>query len=239
MLAEKRNPKWILEEPILTLELYVKNPKSRTSKKIIKGSKLPEELKQLWKSLGGSRSCNFRNINGVCQKMQNFICLDPDCKTKGQHGRPNGNHLDKEVWDEFYDKPEALKKACQSIRAKMKEDALKSSEKIENDGVSALKGESIEQRSYRRKRDLRLRQAALDDSGGVCAVCDVNYSKVLGGKGIRVLQVHHKRQLSQLTAPQLNTPDDLAVVCANCHALIHLNPKKAMPINSLRLMLSK
>ena len=63
-------------------------------------------------------------------------------------------------------------------------------------GHSALEGERIEQRSYRRKRDIRLKEIALEFSGGVCAVCDTNYSKVLGGKGKRVLQVHHKRQLS-------------------------------------------
>ena len=106
-------------------------------------------------------------------------------------------------------------------------------------GRSALEGERIEQRSYRRKRDLRLKLISLEISGGVCAVCDTDYSKVLGGKGKRVLQVHHKKQLSQMDVPKLNTPDDLAVVCANCHALIHLNPKEALKIKALRLMLSK
>ena len=51
-------------------------------------------------------------------------------------------------------------------------------------GHSALEGERIEQRSYRRKRDLRLKQIAMEISGGLCAVCDTDYSKVLGGKGI-------------------------------------------------------
>jgi hypothetical protein len=106
-------------------------------------------------------------------------------------------------------------------------------------GISALEGEPIEHRSYRRKRDQRLRRAALDASNGVCAVCDVDYSKVLNGKGARVLQAHHKRQLSQSDKPKLNTPADLAVVCANCHALIHMNPKKALTITSLRLMLRR
>jgi len=106
-------------------------------------------------------------------------------------------------------------------------------------GHSALEGERIEQRSYRRKRDLRLKQIAMEISGGLCAVCDTDYSKVLEGKGRRVLQVHHIKQLSQIDVPKLNTPEDLAVVCANCHSLIHMDPKKALKIKSLRMMLAK
>ena len=105
--------------------------------------------------------------------------------------------------------------------------------------ISALEGELIEQKSYRRKRDGRLRRVALNGSVGVCAVCDVDFSLVLGGKGIRVLQAHHKRQLSQSSRPKINTPQDLAVVCANCHALIHINPKKALTIASIRSMLRR
>jgi hypothetical protein len=103
--------------------------------------------------------------------------------------------------------------------------------------ISALEGELIEQRSYRHKRAARLRRFALNDSGGVCAVCQVDFSKVLGGKGIRVLQAHHKLQLSQSSRPKITTPRDLAIVCANCHALIHINPKKPLTVESLRAML--
>jgi predicted HNH restriction endonuclease len=32
---------------------------------------------------------------------------------------------------------------------------------------------------------------------------------------------------------------ELAVVCANCHMLIHMNPKRALDIQELRNMLRK
>ena len=103
--------------------------------------------------------------------------------------------------------------------------------------VSASEGEYIENKGYRRKRDQRLRRAALDASGGVCEACGVDYNRVLGGKGLRVLQVHHKCQLSELDKPRVNTVEDLAVVCANCHALIHSDSKKALGIDLLKQML--
>jgi len=54
---------------------------------------------------------------------------------------------------------------------------------------------------------------------------------------MRVLQVHHKKQLGWKSTPKLTKSSDLAVVCANCHMLIHMNPKKALSIDKLRVML--
>ncbi|MGA2660996.1 MAG: hypothetical protein ABSH34_26225, partial [Verrucomicrobiota bacterium] len=77
-------------------------------------------------------------------------------------------------------------------------------------------GRPAEHIAYVRKRDWRLRNLAMEASHGVCAVCRVDYSKVLDGKGVRVLQVHHKRQLGYNDTPRLTRAADLAVVCANC-----------------------
>jgi 5-methylcytosine-specific restriction protein A len=244
MAKAKRNPKWNWEELILALDLCLGNTEVRPWRQIIRETKLPEDLKQLRKSTGAAGSDTLRNVEGVYQKMQNFIHLDPDCKANGQRGRPHGSTLDEVVWDEFNAHPEALKKACQSIRKATKEKSKnlnrppKASALTPGD-ISAMEGERIEQRSYRRKRDQGLRWTAWNNAGGVGAACGVNYSKLLAGKGAKVLQVHHKGQLSHLDAPKLHTPNDLAVVCANCHALIHMNPKKPLPIKVLRAMLSK
>jgi predicted HNH restriction endonuclease len=105
--------------------------------------------------------------------------------------------------------------------------------------ISAWEGNRVEYRAYRRKRDHRLMQAARRAAKGICAVCEVDYSKILKGKGVRVLQVHHKHQLGQLDTPRLNSSDDLVVVCANCHALIHMDSKKALPVKALKSMLRK
>jgi predicted HNH restriction endonuclease len=100
-----------------------------------------------------------------------------------------------------------------------------------------MEGESVEYRSLRRRRDHVLRREALELSRGVCAVCDVDFTAVLDGRGVRVLQVHHRKQLAQLKAPRVNTVRDLAVVCANCHALIHSDPKRSIPVEELKRQL--
>jgi len=79
-----------------------------------------------------------------------------------------------------------------------------------------------------RKREQRLRNAKLQQAqknGGrlVCEVrgCGFDFEKFYGELGENYCQVHHLKPLSDRTTPVLTKLDDLAVVCANCHAMIH------------------
>jgi len=84
-----------------------------------------------------------------------------------------------------------------------------------------------------RTRSATLRREALRLSRGVCEGCGVDFSLVLNGRGLRALQVHHKKQLALRETPEATSLTDLAVVCANCHAIIHTDPKEAMPVEML------
>jgi hypothetical protein len=88
------------------------------------------------------------------------------------------------------------------------------------------------------KRSRRLRDKAFQMANGICLVCEYDYSKLLDGKGVRVLQVHHKRMLSKSEAETKTTLKDLVVVCANCHLLLHLDPKKVLSVAQLKKMLA-
>jgi uncharacterized protein YegP (UPF0339 family) len=85
-----------------------------------------------------------------------------------------------------------------------------------------------------RSRSSRLRHEALRLSEGVCECCGVDFSHVLHGKGLRALQVHHKKQLALRETPEATSLQDLAVVCANCHAIIHTDPKNAIPVEVMK-----
>lgn len=96
----------------------------------------------------------------------------------------------------------------------------------------AVEGIFTESRS--RSRSPKLRRLALDRARGKCEVCGVDFRKILGGRGERSLVVHHKRQLASSDQPQETRIDQLAVVCANCHMLIHEDPKKARKVDDLK-----
>lgn len=103
-----------------------------------------------------------------------------------------------------------------------------------DDSVSILEGIARELTVMARSRSRKLRDLALRRSHGVCEACGTDFSVLLGGKGTHVLQVHHRRQLALQDAPKLTGPDDLAVVCANCHAIIHADLLSAMSVEALR-----
>ena len=103
-----------------------------------------------------------------------------------------------------------------------------------DDGFKILEGIAREVTIVARSRSRKLRDLALTRSRGICAACETDYSALLGGKGLHVLQVHHRRQLALQDAPKLTSPDDLAVVCANCHAIIHADCLRAISVETLR-----
>jgi hypothetical protein len=99
---------------------------------------------------------------------------------------------------------------------------------------TALEGIHREVKSYTSSRSRRLRDQAVALSRGVCEVCGKDFSRVLSGLGIRVLQGHHRKQRGVSGHPTVTSLKDLSVLCANCHLLIHTDPKHAMPVKTLR-----
>jgi hypothetical protein len=79
----------------------------------------------------------------------------------------------------------------------------------------------------KRERDLRDAKIALAkaSNGGrvVCEVpgCGFDFHKVYGPIGLDYAHVHHLTPLSRLRGATRMTVEDVAVVCANCHDMIH------------------
>jgi hypothetical protein len=87
--------------------------------------------------------------------------------------------------------------------------------------ASAIEGLSTEVQITRIGRSRTLRNSAFALANGICAVCRCDFKRVLEGRGICVLQVHHARQLSSRDKPAVTHLGDLVTVCANCHMLLH------------------
>ena len=96
----------------------------------------------------------------------------------------------------------------------------------------AMEGATTEARS--RYRNAKLRESALQQARGVCEGCGVNFWKKSGGLGRHCLVVHHKNQLKDRDEPRETKLSELAVVCANCHMMIHADPQRAMKLSELR-----
>ncbi|MHB1158271.1 MAG: HNH endonuclease [Phycisphaerales bacterium] len=97
--------------------------------------------------------------------------------------------------------------------------------------LSAAEGTPFEQLSSRPTRSARLREdkirQILEQNGSlVCEVpgCGFDFKRTYGELGRNYAHVHHKNPLA-LRGNVETTLDDLAIVCANCHAMIHRGGK--------------
>jgi 5-methylcytosine-specific restriction endonuclease McrA len=106
-------------------------------------------------------------------------------------------------------------------------------------GVTAIEGQKTEVVKLVSKRHRGLRDRALREAKGHCCVCGTDFSQLLDGRGVRVLQVHHRDQLAASDIPRETKLSDLAVVCANCHILLHFNPRRATRVETLQRKLRR
>jgi HNH endonuclease len=69
-----------------------------------------------------------------------------------------------------------------------------------------------------------------------CEVCDFDFSARYGKRGKDYIEAHHLVPISQLTAATMLTIEDLAMVCANCHRMLH-QPPRCITLKKLRMLL--
>jgi predicted HNH restriction endonuclease len=84
-------------------------------------------------------------------------------------------------------------------------------------------------------RDGKIAEARKRRTGKLkCEVpgCGFDFEVVYGELGRDYAQVHHLKPLGDRTKPSQTKLDDLAIVCANCHAIIHRGGK-CRPLNGL------
>jgi hypothetical protein len=72
--------------------------------------------------------------------------------------------------------------------------------------------------SLKKKQVLQATKALL------CEVCAFDFCEFYGGRGSEYAECHHRVPMSASDAPRRTHLDDLAIVCANCHRMLHQRP---------------
>jgi predicted HNH restriction endonuclease len=86
----------------------------------------------------------------------------------------------------------------------------------------------------RYERDPSLRARAIEYHGTVCQTCGFDFYEVYGDRGKDYIEVHHKVPLSTYGEGRDVVPEtDMAVLCANCHRMIHRNAAKPLTVEDL------
>ena len=209
------NPNWTREETILALDLYFE-----LNGKIPPGSDervkaLSDLLRRFPHHVQASKNESFRNPDGVAFKLQNLRQI-----ATGK-GLGNVSQTDRAVWAEFGAQPEAVQSQASLIRAGIA--ALESAEPASPDTEFA-EGRIVTALHSHREREPKLRERLLSARrvGGklFCEMCGAPPRSPNAGINEACFEVHHIVPLSY-TGTRITRLSELALLCANCHRLLH------------------
>jgi hypothetical protein len=85
----------------------------------------------------------------------------------------------------------------------------------------------------RKKRQVKRDRGSLD-----CEACGFNFAEFYGDLGGDFCEVHHRVLLSRGDLPACPALDDLAIVCSNCHRMIH-KTRPMMSVEKFRGLLRR
>ena len=208
------------DELILALDLYVnegRNPRResiRRMSELLRAIPIEPEL---------TANTAFRNESAVQLKLYNFVALDPDAETAGM---ARGGRRDAQVWDEFARDRGRLSAAAAAIRANLTAVTPRQAEVTEEEIEDAPEGRLLTRVHRQRERSAKLverkKAAAMRVSGRLeCEGCGFDFATTYGERGEGFIECHHTVPVSELKPGSRTRPEDLALVCSNCHRMIH------------------
>jgi len=68
-----------------------------------------------------------------------------------------------------------------------------------------------------------------------CEVCNFSFYEHYGDRGINFIEGHHLKPISEMEENQITKPEDICLICSNCHRMIH-SEKPWLTIEELKLM---
>ena len=221
-----RNPKWHRDEIILALDLYYKIEPGQIHARNSDIIELSEILNRLPIHEIRPDEVKFRNANGVGLKLSNFLAIDPDYEGKGMQAY---SKLDEEVFYEFYEKRKELSILAEKIKASISDSRLRNKlYSIDNDDLNDFvkEGEVIYKLHKYRERNSKItkdkKERYFKANGKLdCEICSFDFYAIYGEIGKGFIECHHRKPLSELEPNTKTKLSDLALVCANCHRMLH------------------
>ena len=214
----KRNPNWSRDELILALDFYVKNRGKSFEDTSEEVQRLAREVNAVGRALGLTGTDTFRNAVGASMKLQNFRSRDPDVDAKGLS---RGNRLEQVLMDEFITDPARLASVADAIRAVVKLGEMPMVS-MAADEVDAQEGRVLTRLHTYRERDRAIVKRKKDSfrKRHGALFCE-DFSSKYGERGANFIECHHTKPVSELIPGEKTKLADLALLCANCHRMVH------------------
>ncbi len=108
---------------------------------------------------------------------------------------------------------------------------------LEEIQIAYQEGESKTRTSVYYERSSALRQQVLSIHGYTCMGCEFNFEKTYGDWGKGYIHVHHLSPVSQAGITKPDPKTDFAVLCANCHSMVHRKKDKMLGLDDLKQLI--
>jgi 5-methylcytosine-specific restriction protein A len=219
-----RNPTWHRDELILALDLYVRHHPSHIGQDHPDVRALSKLLNALLIHADRPDAAKFRNANGVYMKLCNFLRFDPTYTGKGLRA---GGLLEEDVWNEFANDHGRLAETAASIRARVEHPSAYEVISVPEDEEDEFPEGKVLFRAHRsreRNRMLvkRAKSLAVKRHGRlVCQICGFDFKDRYGQLGDGYIECHHTVPISHLNPGTKTKVADLALLCSNCHRMVH------------------
>jgi 5-methylcytosine-specific restriction enzyme A len=230
MPSGARRIDWTWEEIVLACDLVAQNE----WRQLDEGDHHVRELSSLLQKMSihplDVRLPSFRNFAGVAQKTRKIASVHPDYV-----GRPsNGNKLDREVLLEFLADPQRMHSYAQMLRQAAANDELENVPQLIGDEEDSLEGRYLLRmhRVWERKPALRAKKIRTVQARGepLCA-------KPVASTSERPTEIAGRASSNVITWNRCTRPEsgprlsinDLALLCSNCHRMIHRKPPWPTP----------
>jgi 5-methylcytosine-specific restriction protein A len=234
-----RNPPWMRDELILALDLYFQVNPLHSSESHPEIEALSRLLNALPLHAERPDEVVFRNPNGVYMKLCNYLRLDP---TYHGRGLSRGGKQEEEIWKEFAGDRHRLHEIANAIRQGYRSIKSKDlSTEVPSPDEEFLEGRILTALHKRRERNptvvRRKKATVLHQTGRLaCEACDFDFEVRYGQLGTGFAECQHRAPLSQLGGATRMTLDELAIICANCHRMIHRS-RPMLSVDELRRLL--
>jgi 5-methylcytosine-specific restriction enzyme A len=218
-LRPTRNPPWTRNE--LLLDLYLRRRPQLPGADDLDVQQLSALLNSLPIHTVRPDLERFRNPNGVSLKLANFATLDPQYPGVGMRA---GSRLDAQVWDRFASHPDELTRIVAAIRDTAVS-LLPAISEPDDEDFEAEEGRLLTRLHRHRERNASLvrrkKEAALRAHGRLtCQACGFDFAVTYGDLGAGFIGAHHILPLAT-AGPATTRLADLALVCSNCHRMLH------------------
>jgi len=223
---------------MLALDAYFRIGQSRFSERDPEIDALSALLRKLSVHPNPPDPERYRNRAGVIKKLWNLAAHDDSYHGVGLQA---GSRMDKRVWDEFVNDRQRLHVWARNVRESL---SLPSSVTLVREpeaegypeGRISYALHRVRERNRAAVRDKKRR--ALEREGVLrCEVCGFSFAEKYGDLGEGVIDCHHTVPVHELEPGAETRLEDLALVCCNCHRMLHLG-KQALSVDELRQLVA-